>query len=117
MTYDMPALVSESRILIDDLRQNVPAVYQEVRRAQILLDKLACLLEDLGCQEEYHVADFHENDFSLQHPLQERIEGSLFKCDVFEQMYNALDGPPALGLHRVLPDPHLPGYFLFERIS
>lgn len=40
-----------------------------------------------------HVARITEDNFTLQHPLRERLDGALFDCDLHSRVA-ALDGPP-----------------------
>ncbi len=50
------------------------------------------LLDDGG----EHIAKFRDGSWTLQHPLHERLSGSLFDCN-FTAAMEELDGPPADG--------------------
>lgn len=47
-----------------------------------------------------HLVEYRTDGYTLQHPLTERLDGTLFDCDL-DQHIQALDGPPALGFHYV----------------
>lgn len=48
-----------------------------------------------------HIVELGEATFSIQHPLRERLNGLLFRCDLHERL-SACDGPPAKpGTYRV----------------
>jgi hypothetical protein len=63
---------------------------------------VADLLED---KETEHLVELGATSFSVQHPMRERLDGELFRCDVHERIA-ALDGPPREpGTYRVyVPD-------------
>jgi len=48
------------------------------------------LLDD---PETEHVVEFRESDFTVRHPLRERIDGDLFDCQLHADIV-ALSGPP-----------------------
>lgn len=57
--------------------------------------------EILTDAETEHVAEFGEERFHLQHPLRERLNGDLFRCDV-HKVISAMSAPPCRpGRYRV----------------
>lgn len=55
----------------------------------------------LANQETEHIVLIGAGDFSLQHPLRERLNGELFNCALHEYL-ESLTGPPrARGRYRV----------------
>ncbi|MCU1679246.1 MAG: hypothetical protein JWM93_4004 [Frankiales bacterium] len=61
--------------------------------------------ELLSAPETEHVVEFGESTFTVQHPLRERLDGSLFACPVHSAIA-ALDGPPVPpGRYRATPTP------------
>lgn len=54
----------------------------------------------LGDQETQHIAVIREKDFTLRHPLFERIDNRLMECKV-HQMLADLGTPPEPGEYRV----------------
>lgn len=43
--------------------------------------------------ETEHIVEFRNDNFSMQHPLRERLDGALYDCDLHISIA-ALDGPP-----------------------
>ncbi|MCI2958219.1 DUF6085 family protein [Agromyces atrinae] len=62
-----------------------------------------------------HIARFTANDFTIQHPLAERLNGSLMDCE-FHAMCAAQSGPPGIGLYRITRNP-VDGSPIAERIE
>lgn len=55
---------------------------------------------------EDHVVTFREHDFVIEHPMRERLAGTMTDCE-FLQHCADLDAPPMLGRYRVIPgDPY-----------
>lgn len=52
-------------------------------------DAVATLLED---PETHHIVQIREDEFTVRHPLRERLDDALMDCDM--QWIAALDGPP-----------------------
>lgn len=48
------------------------------------------LLDD---RETEHIVELHEDDFTIRHPLRERLDDELMTCDIHAQL-RATDGPP-----------------------
>lgn len=64
-------------------------------------DAVAELLRDW---ETEHVAELREDEFTLRHPLRERLDDGLFACKLHARIA-ALDGPPRTpGRYRVVVD-------------
>lgn len=67
----------------------------------------------LAESETEHVAVFDDEGFALQHPLRERVEGELFKCDIHQRL-RAIGGAPVTpGRYRVTvhePDAYSESY-------
>lgn len=53
-------------------------------------DAISRLIQD---QEAHHIVRFTDKGFDILHPLRERINGDLFRCDIHDEV-SALDGPP-----------------------
>lgn len=71
---------------------------------------VADLLED---PEHEHIVRLGEADFDIQHPMRERLDGELFRCDLYGRL-SALDGPPAQpGRYRV----HVGDRLVWERLG
>lgn len=64
-------------------------------------DAVAALLDD---SETHHVVVFREDDFTLRHPLRERIGDELMECEMHARLAS-LDGPPVLGRYRIIERP------------
>ena len=47
----------------------------------------------LDCTEHRHIVQLVEYDFSIQHPIRERLNGELFDCPLHRYL-NSLTGPP-----------------------
>lgn len=61
-------------------------------------DAASTILED---RESEHVVTLRANDFTVKHPLRERLRDELWTCDLHEQIA-ALSGPPSQpGVYRV----------------
>lgn len=57
----------------------------------------------LAESETQHIVIFGEDDWTMQHPLRERLNGELFDCPVHRHV-SELSGPPVqLGRYRVWP--------------
>jgi len=57
----------------------------------------------LDYRETWHIVDFHEADFTLMHPLRERLDNALMTCDLHQHIAG-LDEPPAPpGRYRAIP--------------
>lgn len=61
-----------------------PACTQPDAAAQILQDS-----------EIHHIVRFQEYDFNVQHPLRERIGGSLLDCSIHDVVIDHLDNHPS----------------------
>lgn len=62
-------------------------------------DAVADLLDD---KETAHIAEFSESGFTLRHPLRERLDDALMKCELHEHIAR-LAGPPVKpGRYRAL---------------
>lgn len=48
-----------------------------------------------------HIVKFEEHTFSVQHPLSERIDGSLFSCPVHKNILTLDESPVIPGIYRV----------------
>lgn len=67
--------------------------------------------ELLADRETEHIAVLDEDGHSIQHPLRERLDGELFRCELFTWL-GELSGPPReLGRYRVR------GPFLPDKVS
>ena len=57
------------------------------------------------CEPEVeHIVVIREGDFTIQHPLRERLDGDMFDCELHRWL-TAREGPPAaLGRYRVRAD-------------
>lgn len=63
-------------------------------------DAVFALLQD---PETEHVVTIRENGFMVQHPLRERLNGDLHKCELHQEL-QALGGPPEKpGRYRAVP--------------
>lgn len=77
--------------------------------ARIRCDDFACRNRDavheiLSNSETEHIVVLAEDDFTIKHPLRERIEDELFECPVHQALH-ALNGPPEEpGTYRVYTD-------------
>lgn len=77
--------------------------------ARIRCDDFACRNRDavheiLANPETQHIVRLDESDFSVKHPLRERIEDELFECPVFSKIA-LMDHPPQEpGTYRVYVD-------------
>lgn len=85
-------------VVVQDLEAELST--EEARRVEAVavLDALA---DATG--GDVHTVRFFVHDFTLQHPITERLNGSLFECRM-HALLAALNGPPALGDHRVWID-------------
>ncbi|HXS32224.1 MAG TPA: DUF6085 family protein [Solirubrobacterales bacterium] len=64
----------------------------------------AAVDELLAERETEHIVVFTPTNFSIQHPLRERLDGELFDCELHAHLSN-LGGPPvAPGRYRVIRD-------------
>jgi hypothetical protein len=63
-------------------------------RSDLAVAALDALVEATGGTE--HIARFTATDFTLQHPLTERLDGTLFDCPVHAVIANLMR-PPAIG--------------------
>lgn len=71
--------------------------------------------ELLADRETDHVVVLRERDFTVRHPLRERLDDELLTCDVHERI-KALSGPPAKpGTYRVTVLPG--GSWMWEEAS
>lgn len=70
----------------------------EGRRTQVAIAVLDTIVGYTGGTG--HIVNYRPDGYTLQHPLTERLDGTLFDCDL-DQHIQALDGPPALGYHYV----------------
>jgi hypothetical protein len=70
-------------------------------RAVVAAVRPHIVAEILADHETEHIADFGPDTFSLQHPLRERLEGSLFDCDLHERLSAAGCAPHPPGRYRV----------------
>lgn len=62
------------------------------------------IAEALGDHETEHIVEFEETTFGLQHPLSERLDGSLFDCQLHGRL-RGLSGPPMRsGRYRVIEE-------------
>lgn len=69
----------------------------------------------LADPEHEHIVTFNESDFTIKHPLKERLNDELLRCQLHARIAS-WDGPPVvLGTFRAHPRPEYPGYF-FEEI-
>lgn len=58
----------------------------------------------LAEKETEHVVVLRPTDFTVQHPLRERLDGQLLRCSVYARIAGG-DGPPARrGTYRVLEE-------------
>ncbi len=58
----------------------------------------------LAERETEHLVTFHTNTFTVRHPLRERLDDALMRCELHDYCFN-LDGPPAApGLYRAVRD-------------
>ena len=48
-----------------------------------------------------HIIQFEDHTFSVQHPLSERIDGSLFSCSVHQEIWGLDESPVPPGIYRV----------------
>lgn len=71
--------------------------------------------------ETEHIAHCHEEAFTIQHPLKERLDGTLFDCKLHQSMRDEL-GPPGgregvyrVSLNTVSGDRY--GELLYERVG
>jgi hypothetical protein len=63
--------------------------------------------EILANGETAHIVEFDATGAVVQHPLQERLEGSLFHCTLLQELLE-LGGPPVEpGTYRVMPREHV----------
>lgn len=70
------------------------------------------LLED---RETEHIVVLRDRDFTVRHPLRERLDDQLLTC-VIHQRITSLNGPPAqLGTYRVTVLPG--GSWMWEEVS
>jgi hypothetical protein len=74
----------------------------QCREGAHYINELCDILEDLGCFEEYHIVNFHEENYNMQHPLHERLGKELLHCEVDDYFMN-LGAPPRIGKYRVRP--------------
>lgn len=51
--------------------------------------------------DETHVVKFTEFDFTIQHPLEERLSGFLFDCNLHQRLAQDDHAPVAPGLYTV----------------
>lgn len=60
-------------------------------------DAVSVILEE---KETQHIVVFGKSNFTVRHPLRERLDDALMACDLHDHIA-ALDGPPvALGRYR-----------------
>lgn len=70
-------------------------------------EAVSTLLED---SETEHVVEFKAAEFTVRHPLRERLDDDLFDCDLHAHIA-ALPGPPVQpGRYRATPRPTDLGY-------
>jgi hypothetical protein len=86
------ALPHMAGLVNDALAQQIVAAVRPIIAAEVLGLKA----------ETEHIVEFEEDTFSVQHPLSERLDGSLFDCQ-FHAELSALGGPPvAPGRYRAV---------------
>lgn len=59
----------------------------------------------LRTEETEHVVDLSATSFHIQHPLRERLDGSLFDCDLHKHITEYGTGASDPGRYRVSPVP------------
>lgn len=73
----------------------------------VTCSRLACprptaVDELLAAAETEHIATIHEDGFTVEHPLRERLDGALHDCELHQEL-QAAGGPPAKpGRYRVV---------------
>lgn len=71
--------------------------------------------ELLADRETDHIVVLEQTDFTVRHPLHERLDDALLTCDVHQRI-RALDGPPReLGTYRVTVLPG--GSWMWEQVT
>lgn len=87
----------------------------EAARAEVAAVTPVIIADALGDHETEHIVQFEETTFSVQHPLSERLDGSLFDCPVHADI-SALAGPPVPpGRYRATAG--VPGCYHFEPVA
>jgi hypothetical protein len=70
--------------------------------------------EILADTETEHIVIFGERGFNVQHPLKERLKGTLFNCELVKSL-TSLQGPPVLpGKYRFVDQD---GEFAIEKLD
>jgi len=81
-------------------RENAPGIGRDnfdAGVAAVVAAARADLMEELGANETRHRVMFSADEFILEHPLMERVEGTLTTCE-YHAMVASQSVPPATGL-------------------
>jgi hypothetical protein len=68
----------------------------------------------LADAETEHVVELRATDFSLKHPLRERIDGELFDCPAHEHLESLRRPPEVPGRYRMYIGPN--GFYCYDRV-
>lgn len=95
----------------------------EVRQSKLVCGRLRCPRPDAAQRilteaATAHVVQINEADYSLEHPLIERLDGILFDACPLEEWMHTLSGPPVSpGRYNVRKQANPHGFpWAFERI-
>lgn len=59
--------------------------------------------EILTDRETEHIVTFGPGDFTIRHPLRERLDDALMDCDLHEYLFHLIGPPAAPGRYRARP--------------